>query len=241
MKALRVIAVVLAAAVFGCGGFDMKSGWRDRDIVIDGQAGDWQSVLSTFDEKGDVGFLNDDKHLYICFIPRDPQIENQMIVRGLTVWFDREGGDKKTLGVRFPLGLIESPDAMQGMSMMRRNRDPDRKKLLDEFQHTLTRFEVVTVDDSTRFALGESGGIEVAIGRPAKNVLGVGLETPEIDLEALRQQMRARGEGRPAAGRGGGRSSGMGGGRGGMRGRPGSAEPLDAWGKLFLADAESAI
>jgi hypothetical protein len=83
-----------------------------------------------------------------------------------------------------------------------------------------------------------------AIGRPAKNVLGVGLETPEIDLEALRQQMRARG-GRPAGGMGGGRGSGMGGGRGGtgggMRRRPDIAEPLHAWGKLLLADAKSAI
>ena len=267
MKRFRILILALAAVVLGCGGFDLKSTWRDRNVVIDGAAGDWQGVLTSVDEKGDVGFLNDGEHLYICFIPRDRNIENQMIVRGLTLWFDPQGGEEKHFGVRFPLGLIENPDAMQQMAMMRQTRNTDRSEFLDEFAHTLSHLEVLTARDTTRLGVDDSAGLEVAIGvsrsnsliyeikvplrestefryaigATKKNVIGVGLETPEIDFETLRNEMRARGGGRARAGMGGGRSGGGTGGGGGMgggmRGRPEIPEPLKAWGKLLLADS----
>ncbi len=35
------LAGLTVAAAAGCGGLTMESGWRDREIVIDGEIADW--------------------------------------------------------------------------------------------------------------------------------------------------------------------------------------------------------
>jgi hypothetical protein len=87
----------------------------------------------------------------------------------------------------------------------------------------------MAADERHKYAIGTTPGQKV----------GIGFETPEIDLEAMKA---AREEGRPpggpSGGGGGGRpGSGMpGGGGGGMRGG-GRPEPLEIWAEVTLARA----
>ena len=104
-------------------------------------------------------------------------------------------------------------------------------------------FLAVFVEGTARAELvGPGGERQVVAEFSPGDVIGVGLETPEIDREAMRQQMGARGGRRGGGGRGG--RSGMGragGGRGGM-GRAGGGQqrpdPLKLWTTVTLAATE---
>ena len=46
----------------GCGGLELDSGWRDREITVDGASTDWQDAL-LYVERANVavGLLNDER------------------------------------------------------------------------------------------------------------------------------------------------------------------------------------
>ncbi len=78
-----------------------KTGWKDRDLVIDGNSGDWQGALGYLnDPPVMLGFLNDDNAVYVCLATNLPAIREGMLRRGVTVWIDPKGGKRKTLGIR---------------------------------------------------------------------------------------------------------------------------------------------
>jgi hypothetical protein len=75
---------------------DMASTWRAGDtIVIDGVNDEWQGRLVPMkDAPVSVAFFNDDRFLYLCLTTSDRGARGQIERRGLTVWFDEEGGRK---------------------------------------------------------------------------------------------------------------------------------------------------
>lgn len=78
-----------------------KIQWKDRDLLIDGNNGDWQGALGYLnDPPVMLGFLNDDSAIYICLSTNIPAIREGMLRRGVTVWIDPKGGKRKTLGIR---------------------------------------------------------------------------------------------------------------------------------------------
>jgi hypothetical protein len=92
--------------------------------------------------------------------------------------------------------------------------------------------------------LARTGVHPYAIGTQPGEAIGVGLETSEFDLEAMRGGMGPGGMGRGGGGIGGvGPGGGMGGGPpGGGRmggGRPEMPEPLNMWAKVQLATANT--
>lgn len=98
-----LIALIVPAASSAAGGKDIvfKTGWKDRDLVIDGNSGDWQGALGFLSEPPVMlGFLNDDDAVYVCLSTNLPAIREGMLRRGVTVWIDPKGGKRKTLGIR---------------------------------------------------------------------------------------------------------------------------------------------
>ncbi len=98
-----LIALTVPAASSAAGGKDIvfKTGWKDRDLVIDGNSGDWQGALGFLKEPPVMlGFLNDDAAIYVCVSTNLPAIREGMLRRGITVWIDPTGGKRKTLGIR---------------------------------------------------------------------------------------------------------------------------------------------
>ncbi len=110
-------ALSVPAAALASGGKDIvfKTGWRDRDLVIDGRNGDWQGAMGYLkDPPVMLGFLNDDDAIYVCLSTNLPAIREGMLRRGITVWVDPKGGKRKTLGIRLsplapPGGPGEAP------------------------------------------------------------------------------------------------------------------------------------
>ena len=249
--------------LMGCGGERIDSEWRTVDIEIDGEAGDWSHV--EFVEKDDMRFavVNDGTHLYACIIPGSVSATNQIMLQGLTVWFDAAGGEEKAFGVRFPLGLTESSDTMKSIQRLRQSEQPDRSAVFEEFKKSLTNFELRTLGKSAaRLAVDNGQGIEVQVGLSFNNSMiyelkvplavdgvahhalgvspgvpiGVGLDSPEFDREVMMQRMGSSSRGSGGGKGGGGRGGGRRGGRGGSSAaRPEIPDPIDIWGKLQLA------
>jgi len=279
------IRLFLLFLLVGCGGSpELESKRRDREIVIDGQLDDWAGAVSYMEKENvAIGIFNDDEFLYLCLSSGEPKVRNQIMMRGMTLWLDAQGGKNKNFGIRFPLGMMESMGSEFRMLTRGRESVPDQdlQKLEENFATSLAEIEILGPDkeDKRRLARKATTGIEVdaklasgtlvyeikiplaksdrypyAIGT-ADKIIGVGVETPEVNMEEMRAQMRERGgmgggRGGMGGGRGGmgGSRGGMGGGRGGMGGGRGGGmpggrempEPLKAWAKVTLAPGDSA-
>jgi hypothetical protein len=245
-----------AISLTGCGSGNaaLNSQQPPGEISVDGTQGEWSSAITTFnDEDLWLGVMNDAEHLYVMLVANKEEHIRQIVGFGLTVWVDPKGGEAKTFGVRFPTGLTES-----GLGMSPRDLQQDPELLASLFEASKGQVEILQGQDTIRIAHTQMEGIEVAAKwdrafvyelkvplasstgvpygpniRPG-DTIGLGITTPKIDMDAMRQRMAQsggmRGGGMPAGGRGG-----MGGGRGGIGGRPSLPKPINLWTQVTLA------
>ncbi|MBT3368113.1 MAG: hypothetical protein HN416_13245 [Nitrospina sp.] len=122
LDTIILLLCLLSTTMFltACEEEDVKalSSQRDREIRIDGKNSEWQGVLQYYDEKSRtvVSFLHDEKYLFMRVASNDRKIQRQILVQGLTVWFEQpDEGNRKT-GVHFPVGLPRE----KRMSMLQR-------------------------------------------------------------------------------------------------------------------------
>lgn len=105
-----VFLLLMVVLISGCKStVSLQSRSLDRDINIDGSEADWRDALTPVQkEKITVGFLNDEDYLYLTLLSTDEGVLQQVMLQGMTVWFDPAGEKEKAVGVRFPLGLLEA-------------------------------------------------------------------------------------------------------------------------------------
>lgn len=123
-----------------------KSSRRDREIKIDGNDLEWQGVSQLYDEENRtvVSFLHDDKHLFVRLTLNDKKVQRQILVEGLTVWFEQPEEKDRRIGVHFPVGLPREQrraafkglhgKSKQGDSSSANEDFPQFKKCLSEIQ-----------------------------------------------------------------------------------------------------------
>ncbi|MFA6540458.1 MAG: hypothetical protein WCT99_02560 [Bacteroidota bacterium] len=252
---------VLIGAFIGCSDVStpIASRWTDSSIVIDGKINDWVTA-TTSDKRTKIsgGFQNDSDYLYILLRPTK-QLLRQAMMFGFTIWFDVEGGNKKRLGIRFPIGMMNythgrfSPMEMNG-------------QLSDILKHRLSEmlqeFDIVypEEDDQFRFSKYLRGGIDIALNDSLEEAvyemkiplhkiepqdiplnisslsssISVGIELGEFDRSKVREQMPDRPDGGiPPGGMGGGNKRG--GGTFPMGGMAQQNIALDAWFNVQLS------
>ncbi|MFB0517581.1 MAG: hypothetical protein ACETWG_13410, partial [Candidatus Neomarinimicrobiota bacterium] len=100
-----VIIFLSLLFVAGCYRAAISSTWAEPAVVIDGDDSDWErrQVVGEYDQAV-VGFMNDDAYLYISLRTGSQAAIRQVMVRGLIVWIDSKGGQKKRFGIRYPIG-----------------------------------------------------------------------------------------------------------------------------------------
>jgi hypothetical protein len=247
---LSAVSVLLLQ---GCSSsLQMASKWSERRIQIDGDLKEW-SDSTLFAQKDDIrfGVMNDDEFIYVCVMSSKPNLGRQVMARGMTVWFDPNGGDKKTLGVRFPIGMGrgEMPMRPDGEETDQRgNRvDPMSRPSLNEFEfigptekdlQMVPRLQGQGVEmhlTSTperfvyelRIPLAYSSTHPYAVESHSGAHIGVGFETNTFQRPGGAEGGgEGRGEGAGGGGRGG--RGGVSGGRGGRMpggGGPGGNRP----------------
>jgi hypothetical protein len=123
-----LFALLFLLLIDGCSSIILESRWRIGDAPIDGNGAAWQDTLTSLeDKKSSVGILNDEDNLYIRLMTTNRDLERQVIRQGLTFWFDRDGGEKKTFGIRFPLGMNRFTSGRQFRSDTSRGYEAQRR------------------------------------------------------------------------------------------------------------------
>jgi hypothetical protein len=104
-----VVAILIApvAIVLASKRQVIDSHWRDRDVTIDGDTGEWSGPLVPIEENHSLlaAAMNDGHYLYLVLSTSDAAVRRQIFHQGLIVWFDPAGGDKKHFGVKYPVGV----------------------------------------------------------------------------------------------------------------------------------------
>jgi len=259
--AMSSILILFLFLLIGCGNskLELNSNWRDREITVDGKNADWLGTMLFFEEDNvSVGLLNDENFFYICMIAEDQFMRTQIMRQGFTLWFDPDGGKKKTFGIKYPLRMQAS-----GMSMRRDEQSMERSSQAP--RRPMIELEILGPgkDELKKMPIAEAKGIDIivefssgmfvyelkvpliqseqypyAIGAEAGSSVGIGLEMSKMEKSDMREQMSG---GR----RGGGPSGGMSG-RTGGRGMSGGGrspqkrQPLKIWAVVQLASNNSA-
>jgi hypothetical protein len=169
--------LALAGLCAGCGSVEVGSSWRRMDILVDGKPGDWGNDLEFVkDLHADLGVVNDDSTLYVCFILRDEDVGRRIALSGLNLWFDPKGGDEKHFGIRFPLGHEVAPKEPRDREGDDRRRDSEG----GEWEPRLRDDVVEILGDRTAgpMPVDELPGVRVAVARSASRALVYELALP---------------------------------------------------------------
>ena len=273
-----LIFVLIATS---CKKNEISSIWRDGEIIIDGDSGEWtQDLVYNEDNNISFGIRNDAEALYMCLVTSDRELVRKIVGNGLIIWLDSDGGKDRSFGIKYPVGMIGR--GASAREFMGAKRDPNNRLNDDQFdllfEQQFTELQVLAQKgkEKNMYALKEAKekGLEVkasmkngiliyeaktpfnfdggiaAISLDSSNPVGVGLETPNIDLAEIRKNRSrdssamggADSEGGMSGGRrGGGGRGGMGGGRGGgMGGRQemNTSSPVKIWTTVALAEAQ---
>jgi hypothetical protein len=255
----------LAWGLTGCSSFrtfTTQSRVPDRQIVVDGRSDDWAGNLFVAKEEGvALGFLNDQEFLYICLRADRIPVRSQIIRSGLTVWFDAKGGNKKALGIKFPIGIRPDEWPMPRGEYGEDEEEPDIKKRGEEGSNELEiirsdkdepeKMEVAAVKGIEIKALPSRSGLvyelkiplvrsdeyPIAVGAGPGATLGIGFETGKFDLNSMRRPGRMPGTGGMPPMGGGMMRGGMG--RMGGRGAFPMPEDIKIWATVKLSSGES--
>lgn len=251
LGAAGLILVASGAAVLAAKKPSIPSQWRDREIAIDGDSGDWPGPLKPIEENHPLmaAAMNDGQFLYLVLSTSDSTERRQILRQGLIVWFDPSGGEKKHFGVKYPVGVPPEERPSRSTGGYRRgggsgggghsagdpnSGDPSRPASPDQVEPT-NRLEVYgpQKDDAHSFVTEMAPGITVKTGS-ADGYLVYELKVPLTKTADFPYAIETKpgasiGIGvetpkmeRPAGeGHEGGRGGGFGGFGGGMGGRGG--------------------
>ncbi len=254
--------LILLAVLVGCGTKAINSHWRGNDIKIDEKDRGWFDLGSVLeDPRASLAILNDNDYLYLGLRTTNADFQRLVLRGGVTWWFDREGGDKKTFGIRFPVGLLpmarvegESDDTEEPpRDFSRRNpqlpsEDIDLFTSGDNNPRRMTKMEASGIEARYRqnqdtlyyllkIPLRSSESHPFAIETTSGAEVGIGAETATSRPPEASKRESSEG-GRGAEG-------GLGRRRGGGRGREGTPmnrsgstsrpDPLKVWLKVDLA------
>ncbi len=180
--------------------------------------------------------------LYICAVVENPLVRMRVMRQGLTVWFDPEGGRKKTMGIRFPRTL---PLASNELEILGPNREDVRRIKKNDIQgvDVATHVSSGLLVYELKVPLTNSPEHPFVIDVQPGSSLGIGIETnaQSRDMEEESRSRTTGGSSRP----GGGGNPGMGrsGSIGGMPGAGRTMMPrkLRLWISVLLSQEKSRL
>jgi hypothetical protein len=259
-----ILSLLTGLAFFaGCGGEEIKSHWRSREVAIDGRNTGWFApAVSVNDELTSVVAFNDGEFLYVGLRTANRDLQRLILRQGITWWFDREGGDDKKFGFRYPVGGKMSPGNWSGENDVSEGEgERDLQQLNsteldlyaagDREPQRMTKMGTGGIDArfhrsrdtlyyEIQVPLSESGVHPFAIGALPGGKIGVGLETvhgrPQEGPSGESMERGGGSEGgRGMGGRGGGGGRGRGAGRTPRPDGGSTPSPIKVWARVQLA------
>ena len=158
---IALYVCVMAVALVGCkSAMTLTSSAVDQEINIDGSEVEWVNMLQPIAEENlAIGISNDDENLYVSLVTADMRVRSKIMALGMTLWLDPSGGTGKSLGIRFPLGILDAGLPLNPFTMM---QDPELVEQM--FNESLTELEIVRDkdEDTKRWLRSEIPGMELA-------------------------------------------------------------------------------
>jgi len=176
---------------------------------VDGALGDWGGTLSYVKNKPvSMSAHPTDSLLYVALTIQDRGLIRSIVANGLVVWIDPTGGQQRTYGVQYPLGLrsqrrgtdasdpTTSEDAVSALQKVDLSElvilwgDSTRRRIPADFSSGLRAratldpgsliYELaIPVAGAPRGTAGREHGLDVPLGR----AVGIGLKTPDPEDE----------------------------------------------------------
>ncbi|MBI4428547.1 MAG: hypothetical protein HY562_05455 [Ignavibacteriales bacterium] len=88
----------------GCSGLQMQSVWNHKEFKADAVLSEWPDTVWNEKDGLRFGLMNDNEYLYFALTAVKLDQRRQIMMRGLTIWFDPLAREKKTIGFRYPVG-----------------------------------------------------------------------------------------------------------------------------------------
>ncbi len=240
-----IVVSLLTTFCIGCNEINITSKWRTQNISIDGKNTEWKSGNYIKDANVLVNVCNDEKFIYLSLTTNDRNLPMTIMRDGLTIWFDSEGKDNKSFGIRFPAGK-ENREMPADIGEFDPTKDKNKQMQMPKMG--FNEFEILNEEGEVEAILStlENKDIQIkmsdpqekfffemkvplkatddflyAINADTSKIISIGFETAEKDLSKMKGQMDGGGRGTPPDGGGGGTppsGGGMppGGGGGGM-------------------------
>ncbi|TAK53690.1 MAG: hypothetical protein EPO24_14000 [Bacteroidetes bacterium] len=148
MKHSIILFLLVIAILGGCGSLQFTSQRASAPITPGVPSEELQRAMVRIEgTQTMVGFLNDNDYLYLSIVTTDRGVQRQMLARGFTVWFDREGGNDERFGIKFPLG-IQTGDFRRMREEWGRDRDDGvrERPMRDSLADRLPPFDTTEVE-----------------------------------------------------------------------------------------------
>lgn len=163
IRPLLFLAVLVVGGVVGaCSGpVTLQSKSMTEPPVIDGALDEWgQKLQYVEDEPLSVGVVPTDSLLYIALTIRDEPLIRSVATNGLIVWVDPSATEKRTYGIRYPLGLTRQHNSSDPSEDAR--PAPGGNQSLSEAL-SLSELEVVRAESRRRVPAEFSSGLRGSI------------------------------------------------------------------------------
>jgi len=97
----------------------VSSVWSPQTITIDGSFSDWprENIQIENNPEYDMYLANDDEFLYIYLIIKSQQVYNNIEQFGLNLYFDTERRFRRSFGIVYPIGILNSISNIPGARM----------------------------------------------------------------------------------------------------------------------------
>jgi hypothetical protein len=89
----------------------IQSNWTVHGGEIDSDS--WRRAILPLGERdASLAVQNDDYFLYVAFMTTDPGLRDRILNQGIFIWFDPNGGEARSFGVRYPVAWGTLPASM---------------------------------------------------------------------------------------------------------------------------------
>lgn len=138
---------------------------QPHPFTEDGRATDWPNRMYHNPESGfTYAITQDQNHVYVFLEVEDPRTQLKVLLTGLTIWLEPGGGKGRSMGVRFPIGAVEPPEA--DLAYLNLSR-PDLLALQQRALGRMNEYELLgtrAAGSSSWHLLRQEGPLQVRVG-----------------------------------------------------------------------------
>jgi len=221
MLKITFFSLLISLFVQSCGTTqEMHSLKTSAALILDGDNSDWGNN-NFYDESSDIvlHFQNDADYLYIGFATDDIVKQSQIMRMGFIIWFDKEGGDEKRIGIKFPLGFMGKMEMEKQPTMEKPGENSFGKEDIIDMVDSTSTFEIVEdgrtsgkirrISDMKGISLNAKkykgvyiyelkiaclkGENDISLGLKHgdnSHVVGIGFETVGFDMEKMKEKVK---------------------------------------------------